>query len=189
MAQIGSCLLLCISVFVQRRMSADVNPSLVNWLTNMMSMRLHIILEHNPVTEDQIQHYVIHLQVINRNSVEQIFLSLIRLLLKPHYLCRYVLPTQVIQTQSGPNIAEKVRVMIKHKFECIPIWLCLQYDPVPTADLTTFKSVIWVIRVRFSYISWNVISGGVEPEDGDWGGAAIRACKCGGEFLLIFVLF
>lgn len=73
MAQIGSCLLLCISVFVQRRMSADVNPSLVNWLTNMMSMRLHIILEHNPVTEDQIQHYVIHLQVINRNSVEQIF--------------------------------------------------------------------------------------------------------------------
>ncbi|XP_026011350.1 large proline-rich protein BAG6 isoform X1 [Astatotilapia calliptera] len=45
-----------------RRMSADVNPSLVNWLTNMMSMRLHIILEHNPVTEDQIQHYVIHLQ-------------------------------------------------------------------------------------------------------------------------------
>lgn len=26
---------------------------------------------------------------------------------------------QVIQTQSGPNIAEKVRVMIKHKFECI----------------------------------------------------------------------
>ncbi|XP_035769091.1 large proline-rich protein BAG6 [Neolamprologus brichardi] len=45
-----------------RRMSADVNPSLVNWLTNMMSMRLHIILEHNPVTEDQIQHYIIHLQ-------------------------------------------------------------------------------------------------------------------------------
>lgn len=88
MAQIGSCLLLCISVFVQRRMSAEVNPSLVNWLTSMMSMRLHIILEHNPVTEDQIQHYIIHLQVINKNSLEQIFLSFIQLLLKPHYLCR-----------------------------------------------------------------------------------------------------
>ncbi|XP_045914290.1 large proline-rich protein BAG6 isoform X2 [Micropterus dolomieu] len=43
-----------------RRMSADVNPSLVNWLTSMMSMRLHVILEHNPVTEDQIQHYIIY---------------------------------------------------------------------------------------------------------------------------------
>uniref|UniRef100_A0A8C1JPS1 Large proline-rich protein BAG6 n=1 Tax=Cyprinus carpio TaxID=7962 RepID=A0A8C1JPS1_CYPCA len=43
-----------------RRMSAEVNPSLVNWLTSMMSMRLHVILEHNPVTEDQIQHYVIY---------------------------------------------------------------------------------------------------------------------------------
>ncbi|XP_057210322.1 large proline-rich protein BAG6 isoform X3 [Triplophysa rosa] len=45
-----------------RRMSAEVNPSLVNWLTSMMSMRLHVILEHNPVTEDQIQHYVIYRQ-------------------------------------------------------------------------------------------------------------------------------
>ncbi|XP_043073518.1 large proline-rich protein BAG6 isoform X4 [Puntigrus tetrazona] len=45
-----------------RRMSAEVNPSLVNWLTSMMSMRLHVILEHNPVTEDQIQHYVIYTQ-------------------------------------------------------------------------------------------------------------------------------
>ncbi|XP_056597789.1 large proline-rich protein BAG6 isoform X2 [Triplophysa dalaica] len=45
-----------------RRMSAEVNPSLVNWLTSMMSMRLHVILEHNPVTEDQIQHYVISRQ-------------------------------------------------------------------------------------------------------------------------------
>ncbi|XP_067365854.1 large proline-rich protein BAG6 isoform X2 [Channa argus] len=43
-----------------RRMSTEVNPSLVNWLTSMMSMRLHVILEHNPVTEDQIQHYVIY---------------------------------------------------------------------------------------------------------------------------------
>uniref|UniRef100_A0A674DS66 Large proline-rich protein BAG6 n=1 Tax=Salmo trutta TaxID=8032 RepID=A0A674DS66_SALTR len=43
-----------------RRMSAEVNPSLVNWLTSMMTMRLHVILEHNPVTEDHIQHYVIH---------------------------------------------------------------------------------------------------------------------------------
>uniref|UniRef100_A0A671TDT3 Large proline-rich protein BAG6 n=1 Tax=Sinocyclocheilus anshuiensis TaxID=1608454 RepID=A0A671TDT3_9TELE len=46
-----------------RRMSAEVNPSLVNWLTSMMSMRLHVILEHNPVTEDQIQHYVLYTQV------------------------------------------------------------------------------------------------------------------------------
>ncbi|XP_028280014.1 large proline-rich protein BAG6 [Parambassis ranga] len=45
-----------------RRMSAEVNPSLVNWLTSMMSMRLHVILEHNPVTEDQIQRYVIYTQ-------------------------------------------------------------------------------------------------------------------------------
>lgn len=45
-----------------RRMSAEVNPSLVNWLTSMMSMRLHVILDHNPVTEDQIQHYVIYTQ-------------------------------------------------------------------------------------------------------------------------------
>ncbi|XP_037329256.1 large proline-rich protein BAG6 isoform X1 [Pungitius pungitius] len=45
-----------------RRMFAEVNPSLVNWLTSMMSMRLHVILEHNPVTEDHIQHYVIYTQ-------------------------------------------------------------------------------------------------------------------------------
>ncbi|XP_074469405.1 large proline-rich protein BAG6 [Sebastes fasciatus] len=45
-----------------RRMSAEVNPSLVNWLTSMMSMRLHVILEHNPITEDQIQHYIIYTQ-------------------------------------------------------------------------------------------------------------------------------
>ncbi|XP_026112783.1 large proline-rich protein BAG6-like isoform X2 [Carassius auratus] len=45
-----------------RRMSAEVNPSLVNWLTSMMSMRLHVILEHNPVTEDQIHHYLIYTQ-------------------------------------------------------------------------------------------------------------------------------
>uniref|UniRef100_A0A6Q2YHI8 Large proline-rich protein BAG6 n=1 Tax=Esox lucius TaxID=8010 RepID=A0A6Q2YHI8_ESOLU len=38
----------------------QVNPSLVNWLTSMMSMRLQVILEHNPVTQNQIQHYVIH---------------------------------------------------------------------------------------------------------------------------------
>uniref|UniRef100_H3A2A1 BCL2-associated athanogene 6 n=1 Tax=Latimeria chalumnae TaxID=7897 RepID=H3A2A1_LATCH len=41
-----------------RRMSADVNPSLVNWLTTMMGMRLQVILEHMPMTEEQIQHYV-----------------------------------------------------------------------------------------------------------------------------------
>ncbi|XP_010888218.1 large proline-rich protein BAG6 isoform X1 [Esox lucius] len=45
-----------------RRMSADMNPSLVNWLTSMMTMRLQVILEHIPVTQDQIQHYVIPTQ-------------------------------------------------------------------------------------------------------------------------------
>ncbi|XP_018609990.2 large proline-rich protein BAG6 isoform X1 [Scleropages formosus] len=47
-----------------RRMSAEVNPSLVNWLTSMMSMRLHVILEHNPITEDQILHYVVRTQSV-----------------------------------------------------------------------------------------------------------------------------
>uniref|UniRef100_A0A4W4GN21 Large proline-rich protein BAG6 n=1 Tax=Electrophorus electricus TaxID=8005 RepID=A0A4W4GN21_ELEEL len=51
-----------VSNFSDRRMSAEVNPSLVNWLTSMMSMRLHVILDHNPVTENQIQHYVIYTQ-------------------------------------------------------------------------------------------------------------------------------
>ncbi|XP_039624606.1 large proline-rich protein BAG6-like isoform X2 [Polypterus senegalus] len=45
-----------------RRMSADVNPSLVNWLTAMMGMRLQVILEHMPVTEENILHYVRNLQ-------------------------------------------------------------------------------------------------------------------------------
>ncbi|KAF7236105.1 Large proline-rich protein BAG6 [Varanus komodoensis] len=41
-----------------RRMSADMNPSLVSWLTTMMSMRLQDILEHMPVTEEHILQYV-----------------------------------------------------------------------------------------------------------------------------------
>lgn len=45
-----------------RRMSTEVNPSLVNWLTGMMSARLHLILEHNPVTEEHIQRYVVYSQ-------------------------------------------------------------------------------------------------------------------------------
>lgn len=45
-----------------RRMSTEVNPSLVNWLTGMMSARLHLILEHNPVTEEHIQRYVVYAQ-------------------------------------------------------------------------------------------------------------------------------
>lgn len=51
-----------------RRMSAEVNPSLVNWLTWMMSSRLHLILEHNPVTEEHIQHYVVHTQPQNQGT-------------------------------------------------------------------------------------------------------------------------
>ncbi|XP_031642552.1 large proline-rich protein BAG6 isoform X2 [Oncorhynchus kisutch] len=45
-----------------RTLSADMNPSLVNWLTSMLTMRLQVILEHIPVTEDQILHYVVHTQ-------------------------------------------------------------------------------------------------------------------------------
>ncbi|XP_060800222.1 large proline-rich protein BAG6 [Neoarius graeffei] len=45
-----------------RTMSAEVNPSVVNWLTSMMTMRLQVILEHIPVTEQQILHYVVHTQ-------------------------------------------------------------------------------------------------------------------------------
>uniref|UniRef100_A0A4W4E954 BCL2-associated athanogene 6 n=1 Tax=Electrophorus electricus TaxID=8005 RepID=A0A4W4E954_ELEEL len=46
-----------------RTMSAEVNPSVVNWLTGMMSMRLQVILEHIPVTEEQVLHYVVHTRV------------------------------------------------------------------------------------------------------------------------------
>ncbi|XP_072303495.1 large proline-rich protein BAG6 [Eucyclogobius newberryi] len=53
-----------------RRMSAEVNPSLVNWLTGMMSARLHLILEHNPVTQDHIHNYVIYTQA-RRAEAEQ----------------------------------------------------------------------------------------------------------------------
>ncbi|XP_065136809.1 large proline-rich protein BAG6 [Paramisgurnus dabryanus] len=45
-----------------RTMSAEVNPSLVNWLTGMMTMRLQVILEHIPITEEQITHYIVHTQ-------------------------------------------------------------------------------------------------------------------------------
>uniref|UniRef100_A0A8C8RNN7 BCL2-associated athanogene 6 n=1 Tax=Pelusios castaneus TaxID=367368 RepID=A0A8C8RNN7_9SAUR len=41
-----------------RRMSADVNPSLVSWLTAMLGARLGLILEHMPVTEEQVLPYV-----------------------------------------------------------------------------------------------------------------------------------
>uniref|UniRef100_A0A3Q0T7Y2 BCL2-associated athanogene 6 n=1 Tax=Amphilophus citrinellus TaxID=61819 RepID=A0A3Q0T7Y2_AMPCI len=46
-----------------RRMSSDISPSLVNWMTSMMTMRLQVILEHIPVTQEQIQSYVVHTQV------------------------------------------------------------------------------------------------------------------------------
>ncbi|XP_073673373.1 large proline-rich protein BAG6 isoform X1 [Garra rufa] len=52
-----------------RTMSAEVNPSLVNWLTSMMTMRLQVILEHIPITEEQITHYIIHTQ--SEESVER----------------------------------------------------------------------------------------------------------------------
>uniref|UniRef100_G3PJ73 BCL2-associated athanogene 6 n=1 Tax=Gasterosteus aculeatus aculeatus TaxID=481459 RepID=G3PJ73_GASAC len=46
-----------------RRMSSDISPSLVNWMTSMMTMRLQVILEHIPITEEQIQTYIVHTQV------------------------------------------------------------------------------------------------------------------------------
>uniref|UniRef100_A0A7N8XNH4 BCL2-associated athanogene 6 n=1 Tax=Mastacembelus armatus TaxID=205130 RepID=A0A7N8XNH4_9TELE len=46
-----------------RRMSSDISPSLVNWMTSMMTMRLQVILEHIPVTQEQIQSYIVHTQV------------------------------------------------------------------------------------------------------------------------------
>ncbi|XP_048882915.1 large proline-rich protein BAG6 isoform X2 [Brienomyrus brachyistius] len=53
-----------------RSMSTEVNPSLVNWLTSMMSMRLQVILEHIPVTEEQILHYVIRTQDMSEDREE-----------------------------------------------------------------------------------------------------------------------
>uniref|UniRef100_A0A8D3CXL1 BCL2-associated athanogene 6 n=1 Tax=Scophthalmus maximus TaxID=52904 RepID=A0A8D3CXL1_SCOMX len=35
-----------------RRMSSEISPSLVNWMTSMMTMRLQVILEHIPITQD-----------------------------------------------------------------------------------------------------------------------------------------
>lgn len=45
-------------------MSSDISPSLVNWVTSMMTMRLQVILEHVPVSQEQIQSYIIHTQVM-----------------------------------------------------------------------------------------------------------------------------
>ncbi|KAK7944531.1 hypothetical protein WMY93_000259 [Mugilogobius chulae] len=45
-----------------RRMSSDISPSLVNWMTSMMSMRLQVILENIPVPSEQIQQYIVYTQ-------------------------------------------------------------------------------------------------------------------------------
>ncbi|XP_076006307.1 large proline-rich protein BAG6 [Genypterus blacodes] len=45
-----------------RRMSSDISPSLVNWMTSMMTMRLQVILEHIPITQEQVQNYIVHTQ-------------------------------------------------------------------------------------------------------------------------------
>lgn len=50
-------------LFPQRRMSSDISPSLVNWMTSMMTMRLQVILEHMPITQEQIQAYIVHTKV------------------------------------------------------------------------------------------------------------------------------
>lgn len=51
----------------QRRMSSDVSPSLLNWMTSMMTMRLQYVLEHLPITTEQIQNYIVYTQV-NANT-------------------------------------------------------------------------------------------------------------------------
>lgn len=59
----------CFVLLLQRRMSSDISPSLVNWMTSMMTMRLQIILEHIPVTQEQIQNYIVHTQVKDHTLV------------------------------------------------------------------------------------------------------------------------
>lgn len=57
------CLKASLLLFPQRRMSSDISPSLVNWMTSMMTMRLQVILEHMPITQEQIQAYIVHTKV------------------------------------------------------------------------------------------------------------------------------
>ncbi|KAK0155546.1 Large proline-rich protein bag6-B [Merluccius polli] len=45
-----------------RRMSSDMSPSLVNWMTSMMTMRLQVVLEHLPLTSTNIQQYIVSTQ-------------------------------------------------------------------------------------------------------------------------------
>ncbi|KAG7276568.1 hypothetical protein CRUP_019618 [Coryphaenoides rupestris] len=45
-----------------RRMSSDMSPSLVNWMTSMMTMRLQVVLEHLPLTSSNIQQYIVPTQ-------------------------------------------------------------------------------------------------------------------------------
>uniref|UniRef100_A0A8C9X9F9 BCL2-associated athanogene 6 n=1 Tax=Sander lucioperca TaxID=283035 RepID=A0A8C9X9F9_SANLU len=52
-----------------RRMSSDISPSLVNWMTSMMTMRLQVILEHIPITQEQIQNYIVHTQVTDQPHI------------------------------------------------------------------------------------------------------------------------
>lgn len=54
-----------------RRMSSDISPSLVNWMTSMMSMRLQVILEHIPVPAEQIQPYIVHTQRDQSSASEE----------------------------------------------------------------------------------------------------------------------
>jgi len=56
---------LCAVTRVQRRMSSDMSPSLVNWMTSMMTMRLQVVLEHLPLTSSNIQQYIVPTQVLS----------------------------------------------------------------------------------------------------------------------------
>lgn len=58
-----------------RRMSSDISPSLVNWMTSVMSMRLQVILEHIPVSMEQIQPYIVHTQRDQPSASEELVQS------------------------------------------------------------------------------------------------------------------
>ncbi|XP_061675623.1 large proline-rich protein BAG6 isoform X2 [Syngnathoides biaculeatus] len=53
-----------------RRMSSDISPSLLNWMTSMMTMRLQFILEHLPITQEQIQNYIVYAQRDQSSATE-----------------------------------------------------------------------------------------------------------------------
>uniref|UniRef100_A0A3Q4BP03 BCL2-associated athanogene 6 n=1 Tax=Mola mola TaxID=94237 RepID=A0A3Q4BP03_MOLML len=71
-----------------RRMSSDISPSLVNWMTSMMTMRLQVILEHIPITQEQIQNYIYTVAVISFSALCLTFTVLLCLLVSSFHCSR-----------------------------------------------------------------------------------------------------